>query len=89
MKSSYRKRDVAVKKETPIANFIFLMATIIMRIQGFFRNKKVEVSLTGAKRGDVILDYGCGIGFNTIPAAEIVGKEGIVNVNQKVYHHDN
>ena len=34
--------------------------------------------LTGAKRGDVILDYGCGIGFNTISAAEIVGKEGIV-----------
>ncbi|MCD6239169.1 MAG: hypothetical protein J7K51_07610 [Thermotogae bacterium] len=78
-----------MKKETPIANFIFLMATIIMKIRGFFRNKKVEVLLTGAKRGDVILDYGCGIGFNTIPAAEIVGKEGIVNVNQKVYHCDN
>jgi len=34
--------------------------------------------LTGAKRGNIILDYGCGIGFNTIPAAEIVGREGTV-----------
>jgi len=72
----YRKRDVA--KEKPMANFIFLMATILMRIRGFFRDKKGEVLLTGAKRGDVILDYGCGIGFNTIPAAEIVGEDGMV-----------
>jgi len=67
-----------MKKETPMSDFIFFMATILMRIRGFFRNKKAEVLLTGAKRGDVILDYGCGIGFNTIPAAEIVGKEGMV-----------
>ena len=67
-----------MKEETPMANFTFLMATILMRIRGLFRNKKAEVLLTGAKRGDVILDYGCGIGFNTIPAAEIVGEEGTV-----------
>ena len=67
-----------MKKEKPMANFIFLMATILMRIRGFFRDKKGEVLLTGAKRGDVILDYGCGIGFNTIPAAEIVGEDGMV-----------
>lgn len=65
-------------QETPMANFTFLITTILMRIRGLFRNKKAEVLLTGAKRGDVILDYGCGIGFNTIPAAEIVGEEGMV-----------
>ena len=67
-----------MKSEKPMANFTFLMATILMRIRGLFRNKKGEVLLTGAKRGDVILDYGCGIGFNMIPAAEIVGEEGMV-----------
>jgi len=67
-----------MKKGTPMANFIFRIATILMRIRGLFRDKKGEVLLTGAKRGDVILDYGCGIGFNTIPAAEIVGREGTV-----------
>jgi len=78
MKSSHKKQDMAMKKETAMANFIFRIATILMRIRGLFRNKKREVLLTGAKKGDVILDYGCGIGFNTIPAAEIVGEEGMV-----------
>ena len=78
MKSNHRKRDVVMKKEIPMTNFIFCIATILMRIRGLFRNKKGEVLLTGAKRGNIILDYGCGIGFNAIPAAEIVGKDGIV-----------
>ena len=38
-----------MKEETPMANFAFLMATILMRIRGLFRNKKAEVLLTGAK----------------------------------------
>ena len=32
----------------------------------------------GIKKGQVILDYGCGAGHYTIPAARIVGKEGKV-----------
>lgn len=67
-----------MKRETPMTNLGFRIATIIMRIRGLFRNKKGEVLLTGAKRGNAILDFGCGIGFNTIPAAEIVENEGKV-----------
>jgi ubiquinone/menaquinone biosynthesis C-methylase UbiE len=65
-----------MKKETPMTNFIFRMMTIVMKIRGIFRNKKKEVLLPGIKKGDIVLDYGCGIGFNTIPAAEIVGEKG-------------
>ena len=65
-------------KEKPMSRFIFRMATILMIIRGFFRDKKSEVLLTGAKKGDTLLDFGCGFGFNTIPAAELVGKEGKV-----------
>jgi len=54
------------------------MMTIVMKIRGIFRNKKEEVLLTEIKKGNVVLDYGCGIGFNTIPAAEIVGEKGKV-----------
>ena len=32
----------------------------------------------GIKRGKTVLDFGCGSGTYTIPAAKIVGKEGIV-----------
>lgn len=67
-----------MKKETPMTNFFFRMVTIVMRIRGIFRNEKKEVLLTGAEEGNVVLDYGCGIGFNTIPAAEIVGEKGKV-----------
>jgi len=61
-----------------MTNFIFSMMTIVMRIRGIFRNKKHEVLLTGIKNGNIILDYGCGIGFNTIPASKIVGEKGKV-----------
>jgi len=61
-----------------MTNLIFYMMTIVMQIRGIFRNKKKEVLLTGIKKGDIVLDYGCGIGFNTIPAAEIVGEKGKV-----------
>ena len=33
---------------------------------------------TGIKRGKTVLDFGCGSGTYTIPAAKIVGKEGKV-----------
>jgi len=70
--------DAKVIKDKPMTNFIFRMMTIVMRIRGIFRNKKYEVLLTGIKNGNIILDYGCGIGFNTIPASEIVGEKGKV-----------
>jgi len=70
--------DAKVIKDKPMTIFIFRMMTIVMRIRGIFRNKKYEVLLTGIKNGNIILDYGCGIGFNTIPASEIVGEKGKV-----------
>ena len=37
----------------------------------------------GVKKGQRVLDFGCGSGNYTIPAAKIVGKEGIVYVLDK------
>ena len=37
----------------------------------------------GIKKGDVILDFGCGDGPYTIPAAKVVGKEGKVYTMDK------
>lgn len=49
-----------------------------MNIRKRFRNIKEEINLAGIEKGFHILDFGCGLGFNTIPAAKAVGKEGRV-----------
>jgi len=52
--------------------------TTVMTVRGMFRRKRREVLLAGVKPGDVVLDYGCGIGFSTLAAAKIVGNQGKV-----------
>ena len=37
----------------------------------------------GIKKGQVILDFGCGEGHYTIPAAKVVGKKGLVYAQDK------
>jgi ubiquinone/menaquinone biosynthesis C-methylase UbiE len=49
-----------------------------MSIRKKFRNIEEEISLAGINTGDYILDFGCGLGFNTIPAAQKVKKQGKV-----------
>ena len=42
------------------------------------KDGKLFLHNIGLKRGQRILDYGCGEGHYTIPAAEVVGKDGMV-----------
>ena len=49
-----------------------------LRIRERFRKPQQFIERLGIKEGDKILDYGCGIGSYTIPAAKIVGKDGMV-----------
>lgn len=56
----------------------FKVMTFVMSIRKMFRNINEEVGLAGIKSGDYILDFGCGLGFNTIPAAQKVGNKGKV-----------
>ncbi len=56
----------------------FKVMTVIMSIRKLFRNTDDEVRYAGVKSGDLVLDFGCGPGFNTIPAARIVGSKGKV-----------
>ncbi len=58
--------------------FAFQVMRVVMNIRKRFRNIEEEINLAGIKRGDYILDFGCGPGFNTIPAAKKAGKEGRV-----------
>ncbi len=49
---------------------------LTMNIRKRFRNIDEEISLAEIKSGDYILDFGCGPGFNTIPAAQKTGPDG-------------
>lgn len=55
---------------------MFKIMTLTMSVFKIFRNIDKEIYFTGIKSGYTVLDFGCGLGFNTIPASKIVGYEG-------------
>ena len=68
-----------MKKEKPVSNIHFKMMVNVMSVVKNIRNIKNEISRSGIKAGDNVLDYGCGPGFVTIPAAKIVGSQGMIH----------
>jgi ubiquinone/menaquinone biosynthesis C-methylase UbiE len=66
------------KKQRSMPWFAFNIMRLIMTIRKEFRNIEEEISLAGINEGDYILDFGCGLGFNSIPAAQKVKGQGKV-----------
>jgi ubiquinone/menaquinone biosynthesis C-methylase UbiE len=56
----------------------FRLMALTLRLREGFRDPKDELVQMGLSAGQVVLDYGCGAGSYTIPAAQIVGDEGLV-----------
>ena len=50
-----------------------------LRLRERFRDPEEELLAMGLVAGQTVLDYGCGIGSYTIPAARIVGTAGVVH----------
>ncbi len=69
-----------IKKRHHYSNFAF--KTIVLMhdnpLLPIFRNPYKLLNRAGLKSGQKVLEIGCGPGFFTIPAANIVGKGGIV-----------
>ncbi len=63
-------------EQKPMSWLAFQVMTLTMNIRKRFRNIEREINLAGIEKGFYILDFGCGLGFNTIPAAKTVGKKG-------------
>jgi ubiquinone/menaquinone biosynthesis C-methylase UbiE len=61
-----------------MSNLDFRMMALTLRLREGFRDPRDELVLIGLRAGQVVLDYGCGAGSYTIPAAQIVGDEGRV-----------
>ena len=65
-------------KQKQMPWFAFKVMTLIMSVRKKFRNIEEEIGLAGISEGDCILDFGCGLGFNTILAAQKVKEQGKV-----------
>ncbi len=67
-----------MKRDNPMPNVGFRMMSVFLRLREPFRHPKERLVEAGVKRGQAVLDFGCGVGSYTIPAAQIVGEKGVV-----------
>jgi len=70
-------------EQKPMPWIAYKIMTFVMTIRKKFRNIELEITFPGTKSSDIVIDYGCGPGFNTIPLAIDIVPNG------KVYALDN
>lgn len=59
-------------------NWSFRAMAWALRLMERFKKPGERLAKAGLERGQVVLEYGCGVGSFTIPAAQMVGTEGTV-----------
>ena len=64
--------------DTPTSDLHFRFMSFGFKIRDLFLPRKDILSEIGIKPGFHILDYGCGLGSYSIPAADMVGSSGKV-----------
>jgi ubiquinone/menaquinone biosynthesis C-methylase UbiE len=66
-------------QQRPMPRIAFTMMTMIMALRrGGRKIVDTEMAAVDLGTGDVVLDFGCGPGYNTIPAAQQIGPQGKV-----------
>ena len=65
-------------QDKPMPNVAFRGMAFALRLMEPFKRSRERLIGAGLEKGQVVLEYGCGIGSYTIPAAQIVGDEGTV-----------
>jgi ubiquinone/menaquinone biosynthesis C-methylase UbiE len=64
--------------DMPMNNLSFKFMSFYFRIRDFFSSPVKILQRIGIHPGSYVLDYGCGSGSYSIPAAELVGPKGKV-----------
>ncbi len=59
-------------------NWAFRGMAVALRLMERFKRPKERLVQASLKPGQTVLEYGCGAGSFTVPAAQIVGQDGIV-----------
>jgi len=62
----------------PIPNLVFRLMCVYLGLRDRFTRPEKILAKAGIRRGQRILDFGCGGGSYAIPAAKMVGEEGKV-----------
>jgi ubiquinone/menaquinone biosynthesis C-methylase UbiE len=60
------------------SDFAFRLMTLVYRLRDLLQNPRRSLEKAGLGSGMSVVDYGCGPGSFTIPAAELVGEKGKV-----------
>ncbi|MCK4972036.1 MAG: methyltransferase domain-containing protein, partial [Candidatus Heimdallarchaeota archaeon] len=72
------KKNQVNKMVELISNSLFRILSTMISIRDILINLEKVVEEIGIQPGNVVLDYGCGLGSFSIPAAKIVGEKGKV-----------
>lgn len=74
--------DAGVFKETgtapPMPNLAFRVLALWLRLRERVGDQHQVLLDAGLGAGQAVLDYGCGVGSYSVPAAQIVGSGGVV-----------
>ena len=73
-------KNFAGRPDRHMSNFSFRIISLMHDnpLLPIFKNPYKLLRAAGLKQGQKVLEVGCGPGFFTIPAAKIVGNEGVV-----------
>jgi len=71
-----KEYDGADKQKMPRAGFAIMKTVLTLR--RLLKKPERTLREMGIQKGQTVLDYGCGIGSFSIPAAKMVGDDGVV-----------
>jgi ubiquinone/menaquinone biosynthesis C-methylase UbiE len=66
------------RKKKLESDFAFRLMTLIYKLRDLLQNPRKSLEKAQLRTGMSVVDYGCGPGSFTIPAAELVGQQGKV-----------
>jgi len=69
---------VMARKKILESNIAFRLMMLIFKFRDLLQNPRKSLEKAGLRKGMSVVDYGCGPGSFTIPAAELAGEKGKV-----------
>ena len=67
-----------MKEDRPYSNLAFRGMALWLRVHEILGDIRERLVEAGLEEGQIVVDYGCGIGSYSIPAAQLVGDAGMV-----------